>query len=205
MRIVPRNVLPLLVSPLVLIFCFAGGFQLAAHSSSSASAVTATPSSDDQKTAPSSSSSAPRLLLSYISNHHYLKAVPLDSVPSGLTYGELRRNGGRVPKERPRTVDLLTHRIEVAKGSSHVLAYLYDAPTRTFITLNGDAKIKIFALESGSGAAASGASKSPGRLLKKYRHIAGSFKLGYPYILKKIGADLIFYTADEGVYLLRIG
>lgn len=130
-----------------------------------------------------------------------MKCVPLASIPLGFTQVDLRRG---IPRERPRTRQLVTHRIEAASGTARILAYLYDPPSRTFLTLNSDAKIKIFSLDPPTDAGDHAAGKSPGHLVKKYRHIAGSFKLGYPYIIRKVGEKMIFYTADEGVYVLRL-
>ena len=62
---------------------------------------------------------------------------------------------------------------------------------------------------AGAGASSAPASahiKSPhpGILVRKYRGLLGTFKLGYPYILKRIGEKLMLYSADEGIFILRL-
>ena len=166
-----------------------GGFQLIHHPQ-----VSSTSSSSSSSSSPSPATSIH--LLTYISGNQTIKCVPFESIPSGVTLANLDST-----QDRPSSGTLYTHRIKAATHSARILAYIYDQPTKTFIVLTNDSKVKIFALED----AMSGAVKvSPGRLLKKYRNIGGTFKLGYPYILKKVSETTLLYTADEGIFILRL-
>lgn len=185
-----------------LFFLFVpGGFQLIDHATATASSSSANTPPDSSSSSSSSSSSPSHSvkLLSYISNHHTIKCVPFDEIPVGIAASNLKDG---IPADRPTTSQLYSHRIQAASKSVRILAYIYDPSHRTFIVLTSDSKIKVFSLDGSSGRGRSGA--SAGRLLKQYPRIAGTFKLGYPYAIKKIGDNMIYYTADEGIYVLRM-
>lgn len=214
----------------VLSSCSApGGFQLLTRSPpSTASSSVVPPAAVDTTTTAASSSvvesksnglaaaahAANTTYLSYISRHNVIKCVPLNAFPSGIPASVLEQQGA--PTDRPSTRQLVTDRIITGGSNVRIIAYIYDEVDNTFITLNSDAKVKVFGLAAGADAAAAAEAAAaathtspettpfPGVLLHKYRNVAGTFKIGYPYVMKKIGARLLFYTADEGIFVIRL-
>jgi WD40 repeat protein len=103
-------------------------------------------------------------------------------------------------------------------GAARLVSFVFDGPSRTLLTLSSDAKIKLFALDAEAArtlgvpeeelvaARRSERSGQPtgGVLVRKYRHVGGTFRLGYPYILKRISKRIVAYSADEGIFILRL-
>jgi hypothetical protein len=110
--------------------------------------------------------------------------------------------------------------VEAHTHHARIVGFVLDAQARLLYTLGNDAKIKVFALDATAarragmseqdvaaatgGNGGNGGAPAPGILLRKFRKVQGTFRLGYPYILKKIGDGLLFYTADEGIFVLRL-
>jgi hypothetical protein len=108
-------------------------------------------------------------------------------------------------------------------GAARLVSFAFDVASRTLLTLSSDAKIKLFALDaeaaralgvpeeelaaarrSERSAAVAAGEPTGGVLVRKYRHVGGTFRLGYPYILKRISKRIVAYSADEGIFILRL-
>jgi len=174
--------------------------------SSSSSSSSTVPSTVPSST--TSASSSPSKCLVYLCCGSTIKFLPWSSLGAALTPQSALL-------EPPRPPPFLSTKIRTNKPQARVLAFTYDSDVGQLMTLSSDgnhAKIKVWAVDARAARQAGvtltseqeHASPFPGVLLSKYRHIAGSFKIGYPYVIKKIGSRLIFYTADEGIFILRM-
>lgn len=126
-------------------------------------------------------------------------------------------NGVDVAAAAPAASASSSFKVLAHSGAGRVLSFSFDVPSRTLTTLGNDGKLKLFALDE-TAARAAGVSEreisagqrrqadgsAPGILIRKYRHMPGTFKLGYPYMMRRIGRKLVCYTADEGIFMITL-
>lgn len=202
------------------------------NGSAAAASASAVPSASASASAAPAASASTRYL-AYVSHFVSVKLIPYTALPGALD-GDVSDLVASSPEIRSHgAAGRASHRIHAAtRSGSRILAFLIDGSRGLVYTLSSDSKLKVFALDSkaargagmdskalrdagvkddtassSSAAAAAwapGKSPSPGILLRKYRGLLGTFKLGYPYILKRIGERLMLYSADEGIFLLRL-
>ena len=178
-------------------------------------------------------SSSATTYLAYVSNFNKVKLIPFALLPAPRSMDEVeaadlpaayraRPVAAAAALDAAASVarrQLYSHRICAHSHAARILAFLFDPSQGLLYTLGSDAKLKMFAVDA-AAARRAGLQISPaqerqhalveprgiesGFLIRKYRHIQGTFKLGYPYVLKKISDKLLFYTADEGIFMLRL-
>lgn len=151
-----------------------------------------------------------------------VKLLPWSALPGPLSIDEAQA-AVHAHSAAALAAPAYSHKVVAHTHHARLVAFVLDAKSRILYTLGNDAKVKVFALDAqaarragmserevaaaaGGGGSGSGGNSgpSPGILLRKFRKVQGTFRLGYPYILKKIADDLLFYTADEGIFLLRL-